>query len=61
MKSNFGKSESETGFKRKSPRKTPVLSVEKKAKLEEDTKKFGVLLAKHLGSAEVASQPRRDQ
>ena len=33
------------------------LSVEKKAKLEEDTKKFGVLLATHLGSAEVARQP----
>ncbi|XP_030947678.1 uncharacterized protein LOC115971784 [Quercus lobata] len=30
MKSNLGKSESETGFKRKSPRKTPVLSVKKR-------------------------------
>ena len=62
MKSKLGKSKSETGFKRKSPRKTHVLTVDKKkAKLEEDTKKFGVLLTTHLGSAEVARQPYQEQ
>ena len=61
MKSNLGKSKSKTGFKRESPRKTPVLSVENKAKLEENTKNFGVLLATHLGSAEVTRQLCQEQ
>lgn len=38
-----------------------VLSREKKVKFEEETKKLSALLATHLGSAEVAEQPCREQ
>ena len=34
---------------------------EKKLKVEEETKRLSVLFATHLGSAEVAKQPHREQ
>ena len=38
-----------------------VAKIEKKQKVEDETKKLSMLFATHLGSAEVAGQPRRVQ
>nr|POE71559.1 hypothetical protein CFP56_12786 [Quercus suber] len=51
----------ELGPKRKPSNKVFGWSIEKKAKLEEETKQLGLLMAKHLGSMEVAVQPRQKQ
>ena len=38
-----------------------VAEIEKKQKVEDETKKLSMLFATHLGSAEVAGQPHRVQ
>ena len=38
-----------------------VIEVEKKQKVDDETKRLSVLFATHLGSAEVARQPHRVQ
>ena len=37
------------------------LEIKKKIRMEEETRQLNVLLAKHLGSVEVAGQPCRAQ
>ena len=38
-----------------------VIEVEKKQKVDDETKRLSVLFATHLGSVEVAGQPRQVQ
>ena len=57
--------EMETGPKRKCDALETELSkttcMEKKQRLDEETRSLSILMATHLGSAEAAVQPRREQ
>ena len=60
-KSNFKHLMVEYSTKRKSPKRDFTESMDKKIKLEEETRKLGLLMETKLGWAEVAQQPCQKQ